>query len=229
MKIVHRFITIPLLLLAATTAAHGDGIPVAPDRKSVTVESFTIRLDEDQVKQVERQRKLTLTEAQRAPLVAIYDKIPPTIEVVSSRWDSCTCFFGIYAIWCSPREVQIPRYSVLSQKDEDEYRAQYPDEAAAMEEAPDPDRFDSRNFILDSAGKIFASGKEVQESEILASIEFLYERRTENNLLRCSVVLDTPPPIDEATDARIRELAKRIKSHCDTRVIGFWAAGIGNE
>jgi len=229
MKIVHRYTTIPLLLLAATTATYGDGIPVAPDRKSVMVESFTIKLDVDQVKQVERQRKLTLTEAQRAPLVAIYNEVPPTIEVVSSRWDSCTCFFGVYAIWCVPGEVQIPRYSVLSQKDDDDYKAQYPDEAAAMEENPDPDRFDARDFVLDSAGRIFDAGKEVQESELLATIEFLYERRTENSRLRCSVVLDTPPPIDEATDSRIRAIAKRIKDRCDARAIGFWAAGIVAE
>lgn len=229
MKIVHRFITIPLLLLAATTATHGDGIPVAPDRKSVTVESFTIPLDEDQVKQVERLRIVTLSKEQLAPLVAIYDKVPPTIEVVSSRYDDCTCHLEVYGIWCRPGEIEVPKDRIAYKKYLDDYRAANPAQEEGTEHATAHEQYEFVGLTLDSAGTIYRDGKTVEESEVMALIDAMYERRKQNDRLDCSVVLDTPPPIDEATDARIRELAKRIKTHCDARVIGFWAAGIGNE
>ena len=226
MKILSLLI---LLTLVIAATVHGDGIPVAPDFKGVTVETFTIALNKEQVAQVERLRKVTLTNTQMAPIWAIYTKIPSTIEVVSSRWDSCTCEFDMYAIWCRPGEIEIPRYQIASKKELDAYKDAHPAPEDEPEEAPDTNRYDVRQFILDSAGKIYRDGKELPESEIQASIEVLYERRKQIDRLHCRIRLDIPPPIDDSTDTRIRALVDRVKSRCDGRNISFWAVGLSAE
>jgi hypothetical protein len=225
MKIALGFIAYPLLVITAT-AANGDGIPVAPDRKSVTVETFTIPLSEGQMAQVEQRREVTLTKDQLAPLRVIYEKIPTTIEVVSSRYDSCTCDMVIYGIWCRPGEIEIPKHSLECRKESDEYEAKNPTPEEGIDDKSHSVNYESEGLMLDAVGTLYRDGKVIKESEVLALVDAMYERRKQNNLLNAWLTLDAPPPINDATDSKIRELAIRIASHCDARGIGFWAAGI---
>jgi hypothetical protein len=217
------------LFFILSPPAHGDGIPVSADLRNVTMDCFAIHLNEAQVKQVERHRKITLTREQFAPLLAIYDRVPQTINVVSSRWDSCTCGFGVYAIWCRPGEVSIPRYSVLSQKDEDEYIAENPTQTEESETGANEEEFESKELILDSAGKMYLDGREIQEREVLALADAMHERKSEVGRLKCYLYLDPPPPIDEATDAKIRELSDHIEAYCKERRISYWATGFSAD
>lgn len=228
MKMALRFIAFPLLVITAT-AANGDGIPVAPDCKSVTVESVTIRLNKDQIAQVEQRRKVTLTKDQLAPLSAIYDKAPQTIEVVSSRYDSCTCGMEIYGIWCRPGEIEIPKHSLEYKKESDEYETQNRTHEEGSADEPHSVNYKSERLMLDAEGNLYRDGEAIEEREVLALVDAMYERRKQNARLKCWISLDTPPPIDDATDSKIRDLAKRIESYCDTRGIGFWASGISAE
>lgn len=226
MKTALQFLTLSLFLSTAASV-HGDGIPVARDFKSVTVESFTIQLNADQVKQVERLRKVTLTDAQSVPLLAIYDKCPRTIEVVSSRYGSCTCDFGLYAIWCRPGEIKIPHDSVASQKDQDEYDVESPTEEEKVD--PDSTRYEGESLIQDSEGNTYIDGKEIKEADILALIDAMYERQKQNDHLECYLNLDVPPPMNAATDTRVRELVKRLEAHCEKRSVNFWAEAFSVE
>jgi hypothetical protein len=216
---------IPLLLVAMP--ALGDGIPVAPDRKSVTVESYTVSLNADQRKEVEQRRKLTLTAAQMTPLWALYDRAPQTIDVVSSQYDSCDCGMGIYAIWCRPGQVEIPWSSVEAELNKDATFSKPPEDDTKPE--TDANAHESTRVILDSAGNIYLDGKERQESDVLALIDTLHERQKENDWVSWWITLDVPPPIDEATDTRIRELAARIEARCKEREVGFWGLGISAD
>ncbi len=225
-SLLHYLPLIPLFFLAAMPAP-GEAIPVAPDRKSVTVDSFTITLNEAQVKQVDQRRKLTLTEEQMSPLWAICDTTPQTIDVVSSQYDSCTCGMGVYAIWCRPGQVEIPWSSLEAELNQEAADAEQP--AAEAKPEPDPGAQESTRVIVDAAGKLYLDGKERQESDVLALIDTLHERQKENDWISWWITLDIPPPIDEATDTRIRDLAARIEAHCKARDVGFWGLGISAD
>ncbi|MBL7648608.1 MAG: hypothetical protein JNK74_20725 [Candidatus Hydrogenedentes bacterium] len=214
---------VPLLFLV-TMPAHAEAIPVAPDRKSVTVDSYTVPLNDDQRKDVEQRRKLTLTDEQMAPLRAICDTTPNTIDVVSSQYDSCTCGMGVYAIWCRPGEVEIPWTSVEAEL---EKKAEPP--TADAEPGPETGTPESTRVIVDAAGKLYLDGKECQEADVMALIDTLHERQKENDWVSWWITLDIPPPIDEATDTRIHERAARIEAHCKARNVGFWGLGISAD
>lgn len=222
-----RCLTLAPFLFLLAMPARGEAIPVAPDRKSVTVDSFTITLNEAQVKQVEQRRKLTLTEDQMSPLRAICDTTPQTIDVVSSQYDSCTCGMGVYAIWCRLGQVEIPWSSVEAELNQEAAGAEQPTADAKPE--PDPGAHESTRVIIDAAGKLYLDGKERQEADVLALIDSLHERQKENDWVSWWITLDIPPPIDEATDTRIRELAARIEAHCKARNVGFWGLGISAD
>lgn len=223
-----RYLPIVAFLLVAGPV-HSEAIPVTPDRKDVTVDSFTIPLNEAQVKQVEQLRTLTLTGEQMAPLWAMYDKTPQTIDVVSSQYDSCTCGMGVYGIWCRPGEIKIPWGSVEAEIVKDTRGAENPDLEEDTEQEPNSNNHESTRVILDSAGKTYLDGKERREADVLALIDALCDRQKQNDWLSFWITLDVPPPIDDATDARIRELAKRIEARCKERNIGFWGLGISAD
>lgn len=215
-----------LLSSSLVSLAHGDGISVTPDRKGVTFESFTVLLNKEQREQVERQRRVTLTIKQMAPIWAIYNNVSPSMDVLSSRYDSCTCDMGIYAIWCRPGQIEIPRHAIDSQKEKDDDERRYRDELEKNDGVPESKQYESEEFILDFEGRIYRDGKKLQESEALAVIEAMHEKRKKNEHLECYVSLDTPPPSDEATDTRVRELAGLLGAYCEKRNISFWALGI---
>lgn len=216
-------------LVASALLAHGDAIPVTPDRKNVTVECFTITLDSAQVKEVEQRRKLTLTEEQMAPLWNLYDQAPKTIDVVSSQYDSCDCGMGIYGIWCRPGEVKIPLESVAEEIKKASPEVENADSPSTEAASPGAPSHDSTRIILDSAGRIYRDGVERQEADILALIDTLSDRQKKDDWLSFWITLDVPPPIDDATDTRIRELAARIEARCKAQSVGFWALGLSAD
>jgi hypothetical protein len=208
--------------------AYADGIPVSRDLKSVTQDHYTIVLTASQVPEVERLRTITMTDEQLRPLHAVYEKFPRTVEVVSSRWDSCTCGMGAYAIWCRPGEVYIPWYSAETQEAQDEYDAANP-----AEEEPDAANGDGRVFIefgikIDSQGLMYLDGKAVFEEKLMELVEEAVVDPNSTPPTECFVYLDIPPPIDDETDARIRELSERIGVFCKERRVNFWALGISS-
>lgn len=223
----HSYLTLAIVLFFAAMPARGESIPVAPDRKSVTVDSYTVPLNDDQRKDVEQRRKLTLTDEQMAPLFALSDAVPRTIDVYSSRYDSCDCGLGIYAIWCRPGQVEIPWSSVLAELDKKANDTVQPDADATPE--PDPGAHESTRVIIDAAGKLYLDGKERQEADVMTLIDTLHERQKENDWVSWWITLDVPPPIDDTTDSRIRELAARIEARCKERSVGFWALGLSAD
>lgn len=211
--------------LFSTLPVGADGIPVSQDRKSLSVEQITIRLTPAQVRQVERRRELSLTAEQRGPLHARFGKLPATLPAVSSRYDSCTCDMPLYAVWCRLGEVEIP-IDCLADFKELTAQANAPEE----EEQNSPsDNFECLNLILDSAGQYYREGKAMDITDIEAEIEAMYQRQKLNEQLSCSVFLDTPPPMDEATDDRIHEVVDAVAALCRTRFITMWAPGYGGE
>lgn len=226
MRVLKRFAV--LLAIGCLPYAYADGIPVSPDRKSLTQDHYTVVLAPSQVVEVERLRTVTLTDSQLRPLVAVYEKFPRTLEVISSRWDSCTCGMGAYAIWCRPGEVAVPWYALEFQEAQDDYDAANP-----VEENLDAANEDGRVYVqfdinIDSEGLMYLEGEAVTEEKLEKLIDDAVGNGKSTPRTECFVNLDIPPPIDDETDARIRELSKRIGDFCKERQVNFWALGISS-
>lgn len=232
MKVVDRVICLSLLI-GATLPAFGDGIAVSEDRKHVTGQHTTIRLEGKQIDQVERLREVELTGKQIQSLQSIYPRanIPHKLEVLSSRYDSCTCGMGVYAIWCRPGEIDVPHSSLEAQKFLEAYEKEHPSSKAEddWDAAGRKEEYIVKQLILDSRGRMYLDGKDVQETELLAMIDEMHQRRAKSSRVWCSITLDVPPPIDKETDERIFQLSDRIEAYCHERRVDFWALGISRE
>ena len=208
--------------LFSMLAVRADGIPVAQDRKRLSVESVTLTLTTDQMRQVERHREVTLTEEQRAPLRVRFGKLPATLPAVSSRYNSCTCEMPLYAVWCRPGEVDLPVHCLADFKE----LAAQPDESLEEEETDaTSDTFECLSIILDQAGLYYRDGKATSIEEIASEVEAMYQRRKKNEKLHCSVFLDTPPPINEFSDGAVREAVDVVNALFEKRYVALWAPG----
>ena len=228
------FLLIPLFAVLAAA----DGIYVTEDLKHVRGKHTTIILNESQILDVEQRREIVLTEAQLEPLRAIYKKTPNKLIVVSSRWDSCTCGMGIYAIWCRVGELDVPHSSLEGAKSMDEY---YENNPVAEPEDGDPiltDEIDSsgfreneryifagRSLILDSKSDMHFEGERVTESELRSLIDKISKVEGKGKRVRRYISFDVPPPIGPEIDEKVLGLIKSTRTYCEQKNVNFYAMG----
>jgi hypothetical protein len=103
----YRFVFL-ISLLTCPCQTLADGLPVSADKHHITVEHTVIKLTGTQRLEVERLRRLTLTQGQYAKLRTLSAFIPRTLRVLSSRHEDCTCGEGAIAVWCRSGEVDVP-------------------------------------------------------------------------------------------------------------------------
>ena len=230
-----KFIQFKIFLIfiaVGTLPAFADGIYVTKDLKHVVEDHTVIRLDKKQIKDVERLREVVLTEEQIKPLKAIYGNVPHKLSVLSSRWDSCTCDLGVYAIWCRVGEIDIPHSSLEGQKMLDEYYEKNPPsktEATKTTNESSKYAFIGKSLILDSQGNMYLDGKEIAEGELLSMVDDISKQQVPGKEATRYIYLDIPPPINEAIDEKIFNLTERIEAHCVKSNVEFWALGISLE
>jgi hypothetical protein len=218
-------------LLCMPSRSYSDGIYVTKDLKHVFGPHITMNLSKQQTQDVEQKRTVELSDDQLMLLREIYDKIPKKLPVLSSRWDSCTCDLGVYAIWCRPGEIDIPHSSIQAQKELDEYIESNPAENAKADN--DSDAGDSQHvgesIILDSKADMFIAGRLVTEREVYRVIDKLSTKQVKASRVYRSLFLDLPPPIDNIVDQRIEELVDRLEQYSKKKGVEFWALGLSYE
>jgi hypothetical protein len=227
MKLFHKIINLiglSFLLLVIPSICFSDGIQVTKDLKNVPGEHTTIKLSQKQMEDVEQRRTVELTTEQLNYLRKIYEKIPKKLTVLSSRWDSCTCGMGIYAIWCRPGEIDIPYSAVEQQKRMDE-----PSYKKDAEEDYETNTRTGETIILDSQGQMFIEGKIITEKKMYAHIDGLSQKQTREKTIHQSVYLDIPPPINSEVDKAIKELVERLEKYSQNKGMNFWALGLSYE
>lgn len=214
-----------LLSICLFTSAYADGISVSKDLKQVQEEHITIKLSDKQKNEVERTRFVYLTDKQLIPLKNIYNKAPKKISVLSSRYDSCTCGMGIYAIWCRAGEIDIPISSIKSQKWIDQNKDKNSD---ALDEEDDTSEGNSyfEIIIFDSNGRMFHKGNIINESEACKLIDWLSVLKSKDSNNVSSLVLDTPPPISLEIDKKIFNISSRLEKYSKSKGIDFSAQGL---
>ena len=222
-----------MIIVLGTLPAFADGIYVTKDLKHVDGDHTVIRLDKKQINDVERLRDVVLTEEQIKPLKAIYENVPHKLPVLSSRWDSCTCGFGVYAIWCRVGEIDIPHSSLEIQKMLDEHYEKNPPSKtkATKSTVKESSKYVAigKSLILDSQGNMYLDGKEIIEDELLSMVDDISKQDVPGKEVTRYIYLDIPPPINKAIDEKIFNLTERIEAHCVQRNVHFRALGITYE
>ena len=214
------------IFLYCRCSAVADGISVTQDRKHLTVPHTVLKLNEKQRNDVERLRTITLTRKQRAELEKLCPDIPKKFEVLSSRYDDCTCMMADYAIWCRIGEVDVPHGALASRAQMKEMQAQM----AEFNEDSDEDKsqgmadFVYETVIIDSNGKMFLNGKPLDQSGIE---NLLLDMKKKG--LRSTLCFDVPPPIDEASEQRIRQLVEQTGKLAEREGVDFFAIGLERD
>lgn len=223
-------VLLSLTLLCIPSLSYPDGIYVTKDLKHVLGTHTILSLSKRQVRDVEQKRKVTLSDNQLMRLGEMYDKIPRMLTVLSSRWDSCTCGLGLYAIWCRPGEIDIPHSGIQAQKESDEYMKSHPERAHEEQNSNDSDtQFVSEKVVLDSKAEMFIAGKLITEKSMHKLIDRLATKQVKASHVYRSLFLDIPPPINDKVDQKIKELVDRLEQFCKNKGVDFWAMGLSRD
>ncbi|MBI5525012.1 MAG: hypothetical protein HY897_01675 [Deltaproteobacteria bacterium] len=195
-------------LFAAT--AFADGISVTEDLKHPKGKYYTIKLNSKQITDVERRRRVTLTKKQVKQFEKDYAGKGESYPVLSTRYDSCTCFVLRYVWWGTPGEVDI---------DERQVKAFAETQTTGKEElAPEGDDTSSDpmfpwiHLIMDSKGSMFSegAGKRLTEEDVVKILRSYGKARGEKNCKVGGLTFDTPPPIDPEFDKTMWAKLRRI-------------------
>lgn len=233
-RVVALVIVLEMIVAAPVFA---DEIRVSEDLKHATGDHTVIVLNEEQIKDVERTRQVVLTDEQLKPLKAIYEKTPNKLEVLSSRWELCTCGVEFYGIWCRVGELDVTHSYLKSMKESDEYRKKNPpqeiekvdsDLDGGDEQASDYWEEEGyldvgRHIILDSRGDMYLDGKRISEEQLRAEIDEVRAIEAPDKEVSYFISFDTPPPISEDIDKRIHNLIDRVNAYCKEKDVGVGA------
>lgn len=214
--LISALISLAALLLAWNMAI-ADGIYVTKDKRHAAGDHIVIKLTNDQVIDVEANRNLILTEEQHLVLTKMNLKFPRKLEILSSRWDDCTCGIAAYAIWCRVGEVDIPTH-VIRHFDNAEVNDENEENGTKVLKA-----------IMDSKGKMFVNGKMQTKKEIEALAVSLEKTFTSAQKMQTYITVDTPPPISEEVDHEIFKTLRELESFAMHNNVSFYAIGYHSQ
>lgn len=189
----------------------GDGIPVTEDRRHLVGDHTVFALKQEQRLEVERRRQVTLTDEQVGVLRGICPRPPRRLEVISSRYDDCTCDLGPVGIWCRPGEIDIPHFLMRFASADDNAPVDKPGRATTRE-ADEPAATPTETLILDSTGAVFRNGQAVTDDALEQVLKDLLQRPAPDE--ERWLLIRVPPPVDAATDLRIKEWFDGMELRC---------------
>jgi len=221
-------VLLSLMLLWIPARSYSDGIYVTEDRKHALGEHTTLKLTKSQIRDVEQRRTVILNESQLKQLRKLYGNMPKKLEVLSSRWDDCTCGMGIYAIWCRPGEIDIPHSRIEANREADAYTKEHPNEVPDADWDADDSSGQSKTerVIIDSKAAMFIGGKLISEKLMYERIDRLVATQAQTSSVSPAIFLDVPPPIDEKADQKIKTLIDRLEQYCRSKGVDFYAMGM---
>jgi len=100
-----KSILIPLVMF---TSLWADGLQFNKAHDHLAEASTVLSLTPDQKKQVERTRLVTLTDAQWKTLKQLGAACPKQLQVLTSRYDDCTCQLDSLAVWFTTGRIEVP-------------------------------------------------------------------------------------------------------------------------
>jgi hypothetical protein len=210
MKFITAYVLYSILFLA-TSFVYADGIPVTPDKKNVLGSHTRIVLDNEQIKDVETRRKITLRPDQKVQLEKVAGGLLGDITVYSSRYNMCTCFdVGVKAIWTQKGVLDFPHSGLVTREQQRDEEVDMTDDSQKQKE------YVHLIIVFDSAGEMYIDGKHMTISEIVNQIDILNRRQPKDKAkeIHRFVIFDPPPPISEKIDRKVLNLYYDIMGLC---------------
>ncbi len=222
-----------LLVIGAPTGAHADGLPNS-DRGSLHCEAAILIMSDDQFKEVDTQRTMTLNNDQKRMLRHLFKTVPDKLTIVSSTFNDNledASLYSVHSIWLRDRMIAITYTGNYNEPSERQFWEQ-----ATFDSVANPDR-----LIISSEGKIYREGRELSFPDVIRLIDELAKTKPDNaaanktaspsqNRLMfdnavASLSFSLPPPNQEGVDLDITpaELLKAFQVYGATENVAVFA------
>jgi len=209
-------------LMATSISSFADGLPFNQDKTHLLGKVEVLKLSAAQQVEVSRTRVLKLSKHQRARLQNLAKECPPTLQVLTNRYDDCSCGMSSIAVWFRPGEVEIP---VMFLPKEPMTKEEMADFGIDVPTPPE--------ILIDEKLHIWVKGRMVSEQALQKTLlkwkiaSPSSHRRTEAGEL--AIVIDTPPVMAGVPEASLSELVSRIRSFTMKQKIDLFVSGFRAE
>jgi hypothetical protein len=180
-----------LLLLPRFVCA--DGLPYHSDGELIG-EYIVLSMDDDQFKEVDTQRKVTLTKAQKGLLARLFKTVPERLTVVSSAFNDNreeATNDEVHCVWLRDRTLGITYDADYASRQPEHYW-----DHAFFTSTADPMR-----LVITHDAKVYRDGKALSFADVFRLIDELAKTPPENPVASLSFSL--PPPNKDAVDLDI--------------------------
>lgn len=209
-------------LLLAASSSFADGLPFNQDKTHIFGKVEVLKLTPSQQVEVSRLRVLTLTKSQWVGLQKQAKACPRVLQVLTNRYDDCSCGMSSIAVWFRPGEVEVPVGFLPNEPMTKEEMADF------GVEVPTP-----REILIDEKVQIWVKGKKVSEQGlqmILLKWKSLPTKvHTRNEAGALFIYIDTPPVMVGESETHLGELVSRIRSFTTSQKIDLFVSGFRAE
>lgn len=190
--------------LLVTQAIQADGLPFDPGRTHLLGKTVVLKLSAEQEREVARRRTLTLSRPQLQTLRKEAGACPPRLQVLTNRYDDCTCGMSSLAVWFRPGEVEVPVFLLPKRA------VTWEDQEELGPMLPDPP-----GVILDMDLKMWFKGRPVPVAGFKKLLQRWRtagdpDRRTERGL--SFAVMDPPPILPAAGERKLKAFAQTMRT-----------------
>jgi hypothetical protein len=204
-----------LLLLVSWVVLNADGLKFNESRTHLAESYTTLHLTDSQKRQIERSRVVTLTNPQWKSLRQIGNVCPKQLQVLTSRFEDCTCGMAAIAVWFVPGELEVPHSHLPRSKTMDWSDPSIP----------------FYGLVIDPDGSLWLKGKSLprsKEATAMVSIANRYRKEWANEAKPGApglCVIETPPVCAVRKIAAIQESIHRLESKATTLNVLLSAPG----
>lgn len=211
-----------LALMATSVSSFADGLPFNQEKTHILGEVEVLILTPAQQVEVSRTRVLTLTKPQRARLQKLAKECPASLQVLTNRYDDCSCGMSSIAVWFRPGEVEIPVKFLPTKPMSKEEMADF-----GITDPTPPE------ILIDEQLRIWVKGQMVSEEGLQKTLlkwkGVPPPTHPRNDVGEFSVYIDTPPVMAGEPEARISSLVDRIRSFTTKQNIDLFVSGFRTE
>ncbi len=202
-----------LIILFASTLLMADGLGFNKTRTHLAGSYTTLQLTGTQKLEVERTRIVTLTDSQLQTLRQIGESCPGQLEVLTSRYDSCSCGMEAIAVWFAPGRLEVPHRFIPT---------------PAFRDGPDPS-IPFSGLVIDPDGVLWLFGKPLplkKETEAMISVAEIHRQRFQIPTDRPGYChIETPPEGAIRNRKAIEITLRRVKAKAKNLPLMFSAPG----
>lgn len=184
MKPILFFFALVTVLQFSISFACADGLPYSPEGE-LHCQAVILTISDDQFKEVDSKRTLTLNRDQKRMLRHLFKSVPDQLGVVSSAYNDNiedASLYSVHSIWLHNRMIAITYEGNYNEPSEKTYW-----EKAEFVSVADPER-----LIMSSNAKVYRGGKELSIREVFDLIDEL--AKTAPDPLEKNKIAGVPPP-----------------------------------